>query len=204
MENSAGRERLLLDFGWRFHLGNADDPSKDFGFGNGRSGSFQKTGNFLPAGALAFDDGDWTPINLPHDWAVELPFVNDPGLASKGFHPLGRNYPETSVGWYRRVLELDAADAGKRISLEFDGSYRETMVVFNGFYSAATVAVTIHSGLTSRTLQIPAVEMYCWSGSMPPRPMAGSTRALASIAMSGWLRRILCTSSSGEHLFVPR
>ncbi len=134
MENSAGRERLLLDFGWRFHLGNADDPSKDFGFGNGRSGSFQKTGNFLPAGALAFDDGDWTPINLPHDWAVELPFVNDPGLASKGFHPLGRNYPETSVGWYRRVLELDAADAGKRISLEFDGSYRETMVVFNGFY----------------------------------------------------------------------
>ena len=25
-------------------------------------------------------------------------------------------------------------DAGKRISLEFDGSYRETMVVFNGFY----------------------------------------------------------------------
>ena len=133
-ENAAGRQRLLLDFGWRFHLGHACDPSKDFGFGNGRSGSFQKTGNFLPAGALAFDDGDWTPINLPHDWAVELPFVNDPGLASKGFHPLGRNYPETSVGWYRRVLELDAADAGKRISLEFDGSYRETMVVFNGFY----------------------------------------------------------------------
>jgi len=26
----AGRERLLLDFGWRFHFGHADDPSKDF------------------------------------------------------------------------------------------------------------------------------------------------------------------------------
>jgi beta-galactosidase len=23
----AGRERLLLDFGWSFHLGNADDPA---------------------------------------------------------------------------------------------------------------------------------------------------------------------------------
>src|SRR5205085_9445311 len=32
----AGRERLLLDFGWRFHFGHAHDPAKDFGF----------TGNF--------------------------------------------------------------------------------------------------------------------------------------------------------------
>ncbi len=130
----AGRERLLLDFGWRFHFGNADDPAKDFEFGSGRTGNFQKTGNFLPAGSIAFDDGDWKAVNLPHDWAVELPFKNDPALSSKGFYPLGRTYPETSIGWYRRVLELPAEDAGKRITLEFDGSYRETMVVFNGFY----------------------------------------------------------------------
>lgn len=133
-ESSAVRQRLLLDFGWRFHFGHAWDATKDFGFGSGRSGNFQKTGNFLPAGSLAFDDSDWTALDLPHDWAVELPFVNDPGLASKGFHPLGRNYPETSVGWYRRVFELDPSDAGKRISIEFDGAYREAMVVLNGFY----------------------------------------------------------------------
>jgi beta-galactosidase len=126
------RERLLLDFGWRFHLGNSNDPVKDFGFGNGRTGSFQKTGSFLPAGTVGFDDSDWKAVDLPHDWAVELPFQNDPALASKGFYPLGRNYPETSVGWYRRVFELEAADAGKRISLEFDGAYRETLVVFKG------------------------------------------------------------------------
>ena len=53
---------------------------------------------------------------------------------SKGYYPLGRKYPATSVGWYRRVFELTASDAGKRITIEFDGSYRETMVVFNGFY----------------------------------------------------------------------
>src|SRR5215472_12642796 len=129
-----GRERLLLDFGWRFHFGHADDPTKDFGFGSGRSGNFQKTGNSVPAGALAFDDGDWRPVDLPHDWAVELPFENDPELMSKGYYPLGRKYPATSVGWYRRVFELPASDAGKRIAIEFDGSYRETMVVFNGFY----------------------------------------------------------------------
>ena len=130
----AGRERLLLDFGWRFHLGNANDPVKDFAFGSGRAGSFQKTGSFLPAGSIAFDDSNWRAVDLPHDWAVELPFENDPALASKGFYPLGRNYPATSVGWYRRVFELPAADDGKRITLEFDGSYRETMVIFNGFY----------------------------------------------------------------------
>ncbi len=130
----AGRERLLLDFGWRFHFGHADDPAKDFGFGGGRTGNLQKTGNFLPAGGLAFDDSAWRALDLPHDWAVELDFKNDPALSSKGFYPLGRAYPETSVGWYRRVFELPATDAGKRISIEFDGSYRETMVVFNGFY----------------------------------------------------------------------
>jgi len=133
-EPGAGRQRLLLDFGWRFHFGHADDPARDFGFGGGRTGNFQKTGNFLPASGLAFDDSAWQALDLPHDWAVELEFKNDPALASKGFYPLGRTYPETSVGWYRRVFELPASDSGKRITIEFDGSYRETMVVFNGFY----------------------------------------------------------------------
>jgi beta-galactosidase len=127
---SAGRERLLLDFGWRFHFGHACDPDKDFGF----TGSFQKTGNFVPAGTLAFDDTDWRELDLPHDWAIELPFQNDPALRSKGFYPLGKKYPATSVGWYRRVFEIPAEDKGKRITLEFDGAYRESMVVFNNFY----------------------------------------------------------------------
>ena len=131
---NAGRERMLLDFGWRFHLGNANDPTKDFDFGYGQTGNFQKTGNFLPASSIAFDDGDWKPVDLPHDWAIELPFQNDPTLNSKGYYPLGRDYPETSVGWYRRVFELAPEDANRRITLEFDGAYRGTMVALNGFY----------------------------------------------------------------------
>ena len=136
----AGRERLLLDFGWRFHFGNANDPAKDFGFGGVRAGNFQKTGGFIAASSPAFDDSDWREVDLPHDWAIELPFENDPALASKGFYPLGRYYPDTSVGWYRRVFEIPAADAGTRIVLEFDGAYRETMLSFNGFY------IGVHSG----------------------------------------------------------
>ncbi len=128
------RERALLDFGWRFHFGHANDATRDFGFGSGRSGGFQRTGGFLSPSNLTFDDNDWTPVDLPHDWAIGLPFKNDSALSSKGFYPLGRDYPETSVGWYRRVFELPASDAGRRISVEFDGSYRDTMVVFNGYY----------------------------------------------------------------------
>ena len=108
-----GRERLLLDFGWRFHFGHAADAAQDFNF----RGNFSKTGNFGPVSTLLFDDSDWKPVDLPHDWAIDLPFTNDSSLGSKGFYPLGRAYPATSVGWYRRVFELPAADAGKRISI---------------------------------------------------------------------------------------
>ncbi len=128
------RDRLLMDFDWRFRLGNASDPAKDFGFGHGNSGAFAKTGYFFRPGSAHFDDKDWRPVNLPHDWAVELPFVNDRALDSHGFHPLGRAHPETSIGWYRKVFRVPEADAGRRISLEFDGIYRNAIVVLNDVY----------------------------------------------------------------------
>src|SRR5437660_5892898 len=86
----AGRERLLLDFGWRFHFGHADDPSKDFGFGGPAVGNFQKTGNFMPACSIAYDDSDWKSLDLPHAWAVEWPFKTDPALLNPVFAPWGR------------------------------------------------------------------------------------------------------------------
>jgi beta-galactosidase len=128
--SGGGRERLLLDFGWRFHLGHATDAEKDFNF----RGNFSKTGGFGPVSTVLFDDSDWEAVDLPHDWAIELPFQNDGALSSKGFYPLGRTYPATSIGWYRRILELPASDAGKRITVEFDAAYREAAVIFNGFY----------------------------------------------------------------------
>ena len=131
-QTGAHRERLLLDSGWRFHFGHANDSAKDFDFG--RSGTFSKTGNFVPPGRVNYDDSAWKTVELPHDWAVDLPFQNDPALRGRGFYPMGRNYPETSIGWYRRVLELPAADAGKRLSIEFDGVYRHATVIFNNCY----------------------------------------------------------------------
>jgi beta-galactosidase len=135
VETSSVRERLLLDFGWRFALGHANDPAKDFGYGaRRREGQFAKSGGFLAVTRANFDDKSWESIDLPHDWAVALPFVNAPMLHHQGAKPLGREYPETSIGWYRRLFTLPAADKGKRISIHFDGVFRDAMVTFNGHY----------------------------------------------------------------------
>jgi beta-galactosidase len=124
------RERLLLDFGWRFHLGHADEPAQDFGFG--RRSEFAKSGELFRPSRKDFDDSGWQAIDLPHDWAVELPFVDDPSVNEIGAKPLGRAYPATSIGWYRRVFEIPQSDLGRRLSLEFDGVFRDSIVALNG------------------------------------------------------------------------
>ena len=135
---TAPRERLLMDFGWLFKLGHGSDPALDLGFGFGQS-DFAKTGDFAPAKA-GFATADWRTLDLPHDWAVELPFVRDDGgdgdsqLRSHGFKPLGRRYPATSIGWYRREFDLPESDAGRRIWIEFDGVMRDALVWVNGCF----------------------------------------------------------------------
>ena len=132
------REQLLFDFNWKFKLGNGNDPTKDLGFGYGQS-DFTKTGTFKIA-KVGYDDSSWRSLNLPHDWAVELPFEHDDSgtddepLRSHGYKPLGRRYPDTSVGWYRREFEISAIDAGRRIWVEFDGVFRDSLVFVNGCF----------------------------------------------------------------------
>jgi beta-galactosidase len=128
----APREQLLFDFGWKFQFGHGTDPAHDLDFGMGQ-GDFAKTGDFAFAKAK-FDDSKWRMLNLPHDWAVELPFVHDDVQQSHGYKPVGRRYPETSVGWYRREFEIPASDLGRRISVEFDGAFRDVMVFVNGCF----------------------------------------------------------------------
>jgi beta-galactosidase len=130
------REKLLFDFDWKFTLGHGTEPSRDLGFGFGQS-DFSKTGTFRIA-KDGFVDSSWRTLNLPHDWAVELPFVHDDAgegdeqLRSHGYKPLGRRYPDTSVGWYRRKFHIPASDSGRRIWVEFDGAARDVLVWING------------------------------------------------------------------------
>jgi len=132
MVQAGGRERLLFDFGWKFFQGNGEEPRRDLGFGMGQ-GDFAKSGDFAFATAK-FDDSQWRTLNLPHDWAVELPFVNDDEQQSHGYKPLGRRYPETSIGWYRRSFDIPQKDTGRRIAIEFDGAFRSALVFLNGYF----------------------------------------------------------------------
>ncbi len=128
----APRERLLLDFDWKFQFGHGSDPARDLDFGS-KQEDFAKSGDFKLATGK-FDDSKWRQLNLPHDWAVELPFVRDESLQGHGYKPLGRKYPETSVGWYRRTFDIPESDRGRRIVLEFDGAFRDSLVFLNGYF----------------------------------------------------------------------
>src|SRR5271166_4743613 len=77
------RERLLFDFGWKFFQGHGSDPRRDLGFGMGQ-GDFAKSGEF-EFSTGKFDDSKWRSLDLPHDWAVELPFVYDEEQNSHGY-----------------------------------------------------------------------------------------------------------------------
>jgi beta-galactosidase len=132
-EPTVKREHLSMDNDWRFALGHAYDPSKDFYNGTGGFSYLAKTGYGDGAASPAFDDRGWRKINLPHDWAVEQPF-SPKGTLSHGSKAIGRNFPEASVGWYRKTFVVPAADLGKHISIAFDGVFRNSIVWVNGHY----------------------------------------------------------------------
>jgi len=128
-----GRERLLMDFGWRFAFGHPYDTQKDFDHATGYFSYFAKAGNGDGAASANFDDRGWRTLDLPHDWAVEAPFAGN-GSHSHGYKTVGRKFPETSVGWYRKSFFVPESDLGRRISVEFDGVFRDSVVWINGHY----------------------------------------------------------------------
>ena len=102
---AAQRQRLSMDPGWRFTLGD-------------------------PAGAErpGFDDRQWRRLDLPHDWSIEGTSRQDaPAGGRGGFFPTG-------IGWYRKAFRVPAAAKGRVVWLEFDGVYMNSDVWINGFH----------------------------------------------------------------------
>ena len=102
---AAQRQRLSMDPGWRFTLGD-------------------------PAGAErpSFDDSRWRVLDLPHDWSVEgTPQQDAPGGGRVGYFPTG-------IGWYRKAFRLPAGARGRKAWLEFDGVYMNGDVWVNGVH----------------------------------------------------------------------
>ena len=109
------RERLLMDFGWRFHRG--DLPTTPTWV---RAREFTEG----PPGA-EFDDSGWPLVDLPHDFVLEGDFDRDVDPR--------HGFLAGEVAWYRRTFPVPAEDLGRRIYLEFDGVYRDSTVYLNGF-----------------------------------------------------------------------
>jgi beta-galactosidase len=129
------RTHEKFDQNWKYAFGHASQPEKDFNYGietvYSKSGGAQNT-----AIDPRFNDSLWRNLDLPHDWAVELPFVNDEAfnVMAHGYKPVGGKFPATSIGWYRKHFTIDSTYAGKRLSITFDGIFRDAKCWINGFY----------------------------------------------------------------------
>ncbi|MEA3068438.1 MAG: beta-galactosidase [Sphingomonadales bacterium] len=140
---ASGRSRERLEH-WRFHLGHAADVDRDFGFGRDQR-TFAKAGVAADAAMPEFDDSNWAEVQVPHDWAVALPFASPKlpppkdradSMAAHGFKAIGRDFPQNSIGWYRTPIAVTAADRGRRLWLEFDGVFRDAIIFVNGYVVA--------------------------------------------------------------------
>ena len=102
-QTQTSRVELNADSDWRFLLG---DPSG--------------------AEAPQFADSSWRTVNLPHDWSIEgVPDKNNPTGTGGGFFPAG-------TGWYRKTFTAPKEWKGKRVSVEFDGVYKDATIYLNG------------------------------------------------------------------------
>ena len=99
----SARDRINFDKGWRFALVDSVQMSSP-----------------------EYDDAAWRLLNVPHDWAIEGDFsASAPSGNSGGALPGG-------IGWYRKTFNVDKADEGKQLYIDFDGVYMNAKVWING------------------------------------------------------------------------
>jgi beta-galactosidase/beta-glucuronidase len=73
-----------------------------------------------------FNDSGWRKLNLPHDWSIEQPY--------SASNPSGNGYLPGGIGWYRKSFAVPEAGSGRRVSIEFDGVYRDSDAWINGHH----------------------------------------------------------------------
>jgi beta-galactosidase len=160
---SAQTEKLSLDIGWHFYLGDIPMPIIT---GHEVTYSNAKAGKAWGAAAPDYDDKNWRLLNLPHDWAVEQPFDSTENIS--------QGYRKRGIGWYRRNFKLDAKDRNKHIELQFDGIATNATVWFNGnvvhrnwcgytsFYIDISAFAKYGDEVNNIAIRVDAVEQEGW------------------------------------------
>ncbi len=132
------RSKECFDFDWQFHKGDIaiKRAVKAAGYGGLTDVNVKVETNKEVViaytdvdKAAAFKAEDWKEVNLPHDWCVEGTFVNDNSIGSQ---PAANGYLPGGIGFYRKEFEIPETDKGKKISIEFDGIFRNSTVWVNG------------------------------------------------------------------------
>jgi beta-galactosidase len=103
-----------------------------------------------PAGAQnpTFDDSKWQDVGIPHTWNDADTFVN--GESGGGTMAGGTN-------WYRKHFTLDAAWAGRKILVEFEGVHVGAQVWVNGTFMPGSSAIAADAQATHVVGFIPFV-----------------------------------------------
>jgi beta-galactosidase len=99
------RRQVLFDRQWRFTRGDVEGAQDP-----------------------AFDDASWRSLDLPHDWSIESAFDEDAPAGGGGAYLPG------GIGWYHKRFSLRQEDRDKRVSIQFDGVYKNCDVWINGHH----------------------------------------------------------------------
>jgi len=104
LQNISAQERITLELreGWKFAKGEISDAQ-------------------MPS----FNDSGWQNVVVPHDWAIEGPFIKD-GDGNTG------KLPWKGEGWYRIKINIPASWSGRQIYMLFDGVMAFPTVYVNG------------------------------------------------------------------------
>jgi len=73
-----------------------------------------------------YDDSNWRDVTIPHDWSIESPFSQE--------NSSGTGYVVGGIGWYRNHFTLPQHAAGSRVTVTFEGVYKNSQVWCNGHY----------------------------------------------------------------------
>lgn len=108
-------QRETFDFGWKFaRAREVDDPALKLEAGAAGSPT-----------EVNFKDKEWREVQLPHDWAIESPFLaEEPNETGK--------LPWNDVGWYRKSFSVPSDAKDNRYYLDFDGVMSMPQIYVNG------------------------------------------------------------------------
>ena len=130
-------KKICFNKGWSFTFEKDLDAFNTFGH--------LKYADASNASSRFYDHSNWTPVDLPHDWAITLP-RSIWGDMTHGAYPSSHWHHKRTegrtdepmdvreIGWYRKQFFLDASYANKRIFIDFEGVFRDSIVWVNGVY----------------------------------------------------------------------